>query len=144
MKTNHTFKWLMLASMLLVMGACQQEELTVESTEEGEKESLQEIAVSEAEIDDVLQTWSEAESDRLDMNSGGRASRFPCATITWIPEEQTLIIDFGDGCVGPRGRFHSGKIIIKYSSVIGDDMANLIITFEDYHVNRKGISVRLN
>ena len=40
----------------------------------------------------------------------------------------------------PYGRERKGKIIIKYSTEIGDNIANRIITFEDFFVNNKGVS----
>jgi hypothetical protein len=58
-------------------------------------------------------------------------------------EAKTITLDFGEGCVGPYGRERSGKVIITYSGTFGDNLANRVITFEDYFVNDKQITGKL-
>jgi hypothetical protein len=38
-----------------------------------------------------------------------------CPVITHDVLNTKIIIDFGDGCVGPYGRERRGKIIVTYS-----------------------------
>lgn len=121
--------------------SCQQEEEVMNVADDQEEESiLESTSVSETESDDILEVMYLAESDLLEEMSGGRVEHKVCATITHDEENKQIIIDFGDGCTGPRGRRRSGKIIITYSSEVGDNIANRIITFENYFVNNKGIT----
>jgi hypothetical protein len=129
---------LLFLSMLFVVSCQQQDEVTPANDQE-EETILEDVSVNEAESDDVLEITAMAEAD-VSVSSGGRVAHLLCATVTKDIENKQIIIDFGDGCIGPRGRLRSGKIIITYSSEIGDDIANRIITFENYFVNKKGIT----
>jgi hypothetical protein len=124
----------------LAMLACEKEERMSQGTDEEEEKTLESASVGEDAGDDALEIATQAES-QLTVD-GGRVNSL-CAIITKDVEHKTLTIDFGDGCVGPYGRERSGKIIITYSSEIGDNLANRIITFENYFVNNKGVSGRI-
>ncbi len=63
-----------------------------------------------------------------------------CATVTRDAENHQVIIDFGDECIGPFGRTRSGKIIITYGGEFNDQMANRVISFDNYVVNNRAIS----
>ena len=74
-------------------------------------------------------------------SSGGRVAEYlACAAVSRDEEAKTIIVDFGEGCVGPHGRERSGKVIITYGGVFGDGLANRTITFEDYYVNNRNIT----
>jgi len=139
MKSTQLSKWFSLAVALVWLAGCQQEEVRTQVSDLEEQQTIETISTNDAEVDDILLTISDAELDVLGHDAGGRGRRFPCAEITWEEETQTLTIDFGEGCVGPRGRIRSGKIVITYNSELGDQLAELTITFEDYFVNKKGI-----
>ncbi|MEM7298140.1 MAG: hypothetical protein AAF391_07725 [Bacteroidota bacterium] len=58
-----------------------------------------------------------------------------CAAITHDEENNTLTIDYGDGCEGPRGRVRAGKIIITYDSRKLEPGSFRQATFEDFSVD---------
>ncbi len=121
----------------LIAVACDRDERLSQGSEEEEEQAVESTSVGEDASDDALEITALAEA-QLTVD-GGRVTTL-CATITKDVENKKIIIDFGDGCVGPYGRERSGKIIIAYSSEIGDNIANRIITFENYVVNNKGVS----
>lgn len=52
------------------------------------------------------------------LNTGARVSEddvLDCATITHDEVNNTLTIDYGDGCEGPGGRIRAGKLVITYN-----------------------------
>lgn len=120
---------------LFVFTACQDDDTNGSATEE--EQILESVSVDENETDDVLQIAYIAEAD---VSSGGRVATTLCATVTHDEVNKQIIIDFGDGCVGPYGRTRSGKIIVTYSTELGDNIANRIITFDEYFVNNKQIT----
>jgi hypothetical protein len=78
-----------------------------------------------------------------DAISGGRSlnSHLPeCAEVSLDSENKKVTIDFGDGCIGPFGRERSGKVIVSYGGEFNDQMANRVITFENYFVNNRQIT----
>lgn len=119
------------------MFSCEDSEKN-QGSELEEEQTLETVSVGENESDDALEVVYLAEKDI--ESSGGRIASNLCAVITHDEVNKTITIDFGDGCTGPYGRERRGKIIIQYSSEIGDSLANRIITFEDYFVNNRGIS----
>lgn len=126
---------LFVAAMLLV--SCDNN-ADQQGTETEEEQTLESASISEDETDDVLEITYQTETELV--SAGGRVRTTTCAEVTNDKENNIITIDFGDGCVGPRGRERSGKIIIAYSHEIGDSLANRIITFENYVVNNKGIT----
>ncbi len=62
-----------------------------------------------------------------------------CATISAENEKgifpNTITIDFGEGCTGPKGRVHAGKIIIVLSDSLHHQGATRSVTFEEYTVD---------
>ncbi|MEJ7643363.1 MAG: hypothetical protein WKF87_02100 [Chryseolinea sp.] len=116
--------------------ACDYEDRLSQGTEDEEEQALVSASVGEDASDDALEITTQAEAQFA--VDGGRAASF-CGTVTKDKENKILTIDFGDGCVGPYGRERKGKIFIAYSSTIGDNLANRIITFDNYFVNNKGV-----
>jgi len=127
----------MIASALTLAG-CDPQENFQQGTDEEEEQTMEAAAVGEEATDDALEIAYQAEVD-LVASPGGRKSSSVCPVITHDRENKKIIIDFGDGCVGPHGRERSGKIIVTYSHILGDSVANRIITFENFFVNHKGI-----
>ena len=123
---------------IIILVSCDREESFNKGTEQEEEQVIESASISEDASDDVLEIASQAEAELV--ASGGRVASKLCATVTHDKANKTVIIDFGDGCVGPYGRERKGKIIVKYSSVIGDNIANRIITFDGYFVNNKGVT----
>jgi hypothetical protein len=134
-----SLKMLVLCSALCFVQACDDEKETP-MTEEEEVEIAQESNDAENTMDEDVQDFegmvAESESD------GGRIAE-ACVVVTRDSEAKTITLDFGDGCVGPHGRERSGKVIITYGGEFGDNLANRVITFEDYFVNDKQITGRI-
>lgn len=130
----------MLILMTSCFQSCQQEEKPTIANDQEEEAVLETISTTDIESDDIDEITNLAEADVMDGMSGGKKIHLLCAIVTRDEENKTITIDFGDGCKGPRGRTRRGKIIIAYSSEIGDNMANRIITFENFYVNNKGIT----
>ncbi len=104
----------------------------------GDEEAIIEnTAVGDNETDDASQVSYTAEFD----SKGARSERTlpACAVVTNDKTAKILTIDFGTGCIGAYGRTRSGKILIAYTTTIGDSLANRIITFENYKVNNKSV-----
>lgn len=63
-----------------------------------------------------------------------------CADVTVSPNDstypKTITIDFGDGCLGPDGKFRKGAIIIHLTAPIRQSGAVMTITFRNYYLNR--------
>lgn len=76
----------------------------------------------------------------LYFESGGRIaedenSPIRCAVKTHDKENKTIIVDFGEGCIGKNGRERKGKIIISYTDRKFVPGAVHTITFEDFYVD---------
>lgn len=123
---------------IILLSSCDRDESFNQGSEQEEEQTVESASVSEDASDDALEIASQAEAQLV--ASGGRTGSELCATITHDKQNKTVIIDFGDGCVGPYGRERKGKIIVTYSSIVGDNIANRIITFDGYYVNNKGIT----
>jgi len=123
----------------LMLMACDPEDSLRQGSDEEEEQTLESASVAEDATDDALEVAYEIEADLATLE-GGRKNTGDCPTVTKDTENKKIIVDFGDGCIGPHGRERSGKIIIAYSGEIGDSIANRIITFENYFVNNKGIT----
>ncbi len=111
-----------------------------------------------AEIDDATyEAESIAQSDFEDIdditsnimgiaegNTGGRIAnveddRCRCAEVTHDKENNTITIDFGDGCKGPNGVVRSGIIFITYHGRRFVPGSYWTVTFRNYYVNRRHI-----
>lgn len=137
MKTRFLKSIYTIVIMAMLAAACDQEDRLSQGTDEEEEKAVESSSVGEDASDDALEVASQVEVELT--SSGGRVSS-TCATVTNDTENKILTIDFGNGCVGPYGRTRKGKIIVAYSSVIGDSTANRIITFDNYFVNNKGVT----
>lgn len=122
----------------ILVTSCDKEDNLNQGSEQEEEQVIESASISEEATDDVLEIAALAEDELV--ADGGRNNADLCAVVTHDKENKTVTIDFGDGCVGPYGRERKGKIIIKYSSEVGDNIANRIITFENFFVNNKGVS----
>ncbi len=122
------------------MTACEENKEEPQADVQEELEVAQQTSLSESLSEEDV-SFSYLAGDAV-SSSGGRliSDHLRCAEITHNKETNTVIIDFGEGCVGPYGRERSGKIIITYSGAFNDRMANRVITFEDYFVNNRQIT----
>ncbi len=77
-------------------------------------------------------------SGRTD-SSGNR-----CFTVTITPLTpgvfpKTIVLDFGNGCVGPGGRVRKGKIITVYTGPMVAPGSKATTSFENYYVDSNKI-----
>lgn len=124
-----------------LMIACDNSDELGLGTDSEEETAIESSSVGDDASDDVLEVSYQAEKDLT--SSGGRRASNICGEITKDEVNKVITIDFGDGCVGPHGNTRKGKILISYSSEIGDSVANRIITFENYFINNKGITGKI-
>jgi hypothetical protein len=92
------------------------------------------------EIDDITSnSMIIAEGSIGGRITGMDDDRVHCAVITHDKENKVITIDYGDGCFGPHGVFRSGKIIINYSGKRFVPGSYWVVTFEEFHINRRHI-----
>jgi hypothetical protein len=132
---NKLFNALAAAISLSFLISCNEGDAVTPVSEEEEKELAQLIGRQ----DEVLDAEQFAIDDVIDEDEGGRLAA-DCAEVTRNESGKTITIDFGSGCTGPYGRQRSGKVIITYGGVFGDNLANRVITFSNYTVNGKQIT----
>jgi hypothetical protein len=135
---------LWLATALLIgFSACNNDEtltdtdLLVEETESFEDE--QDTQEGLDDVSDVFDVLTLAQ-----INEGGRVlesdtlppdSSYVCAEIIHNRREKTIIINFGDGCIGLDGVLRSGQIIITYTGHFLLPGSVITKTFRNYFVN---------
>jgi hypothetical protein len=86
------------------------------------------------DIDNLVE--DDAKENGLTTRSAKNNSNLPsCAERTSIDTSDGKIVtlDFGDGCVGRRGKEFAGKIIIEY--IRTDDDYSKSVTFEDFTID---------
>jgi len=123
----------------VILTSCDRPEELQQGSDAEEEAALESVSIGEEAADDALEVAYETEVSLASASTGRAGGGTACAVVTHDTANKKIIIDFGDGCVGPHGRMRSGKIIITYSSELGDSIANRIITFENYFVNHKGV-----
>jgi hypothetical protein len=131
-------KLLILASCLAVAGCYKEysEDFADEET------IVQNAAIGQQLADDALDIVYQAEY-LLKKLPGGTKS-FPtstrtCGTISDDAINKILTIDYDTGCVAAYGGTYSGKIIVAYSSTLGDTLADRLVTFDHFVVNLKKV-----
>ena len=85
---------------------------------------------------EYLQNELEETVDEI-METRGPGDDCVTFTLTNPPGEfpNTLIIDFGDGCEGPRGHVKSGMIIVEQSAPMAELGAERVVSFKDFFVD---------
>jgi hypothetical protein len=122
-----------LASSVLLY-SCKDDE-TVDLSAQEEVGVVQQTTVADNSVDEELEAFDES----IVASEGGRLREDECPTVTRDEGAKTITLDFGTSCIGRYGRERSGKVIITYGGVFGDDMANRTVTFDNYFVNNKQI-----
>lgn len=138
----------------VMLFSCQKESSLAdqEVSEEQAASYSEETMAAEASFDDagdIALTAADEENNAsvYGMNGRGffptfaelRAAIGDCATITITPNDstypKTIVIDFGDSCVGYDGKLRSGAIILHLTGPIRRPGSVLTITFRNYFVN---------
>jgi len=103
--------------------------------------------------DDVALTAAEEESLASTGETSGR-NYLPgfeelrlrignCATITVTPNDstypKTVLIDFGNGCLCPDGKWRKGKLELHFTAPIREYNAVVTLTYIDFFLNRVSI-----
>jgi len=128
-------------SGLLLFAACEKEDsLPIAQLNETE-ETSQEVDLNSTmvDIDEVISSG---------FQRGGFANRTLASLeedlcekvrIEWLPNDRKMIIDFGEGCISPRGVTRSGKIIVTYTGRYWSPGSVITSTFENYYVDDRKI-----
>ena len=121
-------------------------------TEEQATSYSEESTTAEASFDDAGDIAMTAADEENNASEFGINARFfpsfaelrsaigDCATITVTPNDstypKTIVIDFGDSCVGRDGKLRSGAIILHLTGPIRRPGSVLTITFRNFYLNR--------
>lgn len=130
-----------LALVLFIVTACQEESENPNQLSDVDIAQAENEAIAESTFEDIDDIAYES---LLLFESGGRIadgedSPIYCATKTHDKENKTIVIDYGDGCVGRHGRERSGKIVITYTDRKFVPGAVHTMTFEDFYVDGKKV-----
>lgn len=83
--------------------------------------------------------WMEDTEDLVDTQLETRSPEDDCPVLTWAAPQgefpNTLTIDFGDGCTGPKGHTRKGQIVVEQSAPMSEANATRVITFVDFFVD---------
>jgi len=138
----------------VVLYSCQKENsFGSEVTEQEAIEYSEESAEAEASFDDVTDvamTAADEEGNASEYGENGRGFQpafsalreivGDCPTVTVTPNDstypKTVVIDFGDGCMGRDGKFRKGAIILHFTGPLRRPGSVLTITFRNFYLNR--------
>ncbi len=135
------FFGLVVVSMALM--ACNQDEdlaqTIVEQTVASEDmTNAQNLAIdAEEQVDEQLELLEN------ELQGSNASSRNACVEITveqpWGIFPNTVTLDFGDGCTGPKGRTRTGKIIVVISDTLKNTGATRTLTFDEFFIDEVNI-----
>jgi hypothetical protein len=93
-------------------------------------------AIIASSFEDIDETTDEA-IERFFALADGRFHHhhLDCADVTRDTVNQTITVDFGDGCEDPRGIVRSGTILIEYGGEHREPGSYRIVTFEDFFID---------
>ena len=150
----------LLAMFSVFIFSCQKENSL--STEAPVTEAEAQLYVDESseaqasldDVDDITFTAAEEESMASEAGTGGR-NFLPtfeelrlrvgnCATITVTPNDstypKTVLIDFGNGCIGPDGKWRKGKLELHFTAPLRQPNAVVTLRYIDFFLNRASIN----
>jgi len=136
-------------AVIIISTSCQKEEENLSQLTDADLLSAKNEAVVESVFEDIDDIGFEsffylASGGRIEANDD---SPIHCATRSHDKENKTIIIDYGEGCTGKRGRERSGKIIITYTDKRFVPGAIHTITFNNFHIDGnkiEGTRIRTN
>ena len=135
MKRNYC-TYFLLSGLIVGLGACNDDnEVSIGIDESTIKAEVIMDAAFE-DIDDMV-TISMSATDGPDegRTATGHDDRLACADVTHDKENQTITIDFGDGCEDPRGRVRAGIINISYTGRRFLPGSVIITTFDNFSID---------
>lgn len=129
---------LVLFFALFITFSCDKDNEEIALTEE--EQSAYEAELSTESYFDVVESITTSAVQYADANAGGRLAEnsdpeLVCATIELLPDNNKIVVDFGDGCTGPDEKVRKGKVIIEY---VGDwlTQGGLVTTIlQDFYVD---------
>lgn len=145
-KKTASFKliWLAIGLLAFLITSCNDNSVDADTSVE-DQESVEFDSEDDFYLDDV-DDMASVQLEKETGASGGKIAedsdeRFSCAEITRTGTEEsgTIVIDFGDGCVGPRGHVRKGKIVIDFSGRRNTPGSFWTIEFKDYFINNVAI-----
>jgi hypothetical protein len=144
MKTNNSLHMIrknllyaLIAAFIFTLGACHQDETPDFSSDDTEDASLD--AIEDSYFDDADDLVGEAFATAEGSANGKKAidDRLSCATVTYEGDGSngTLRIDFGNGCIDPRGNSRSGAMIVTHNGAWDLAGSTWSISFDEYTMN---------
>jgi len=135
--------WVMIIYMIVVVIACNNEEASPDFSASDEQ-SAGFDTMDDFYFDDADDLTTDAFASSEEDTAGGRIStddRLACAVVTrtGTDDHRILIVDFGEGCIGPRGNVRKGMIRAERTGLWNTPGTYWVITFIDYFVNDVGI-----
>jgi len=125
----------------VVFVGCEEDEPNVEI----DQETVEMEALSDADFDEIDDLVAISVLAAEFPGLGARTTediaddRFSCADVTMDRESKTIIVDFGPGCEGPRGRIRSGVIRISYSGFWLRPGSEITTTLENFSIDGRQI-----
>lgn len=161
---NFILSGFIMLSLITFLFSCQKDLSDVNQlTEDQASFYSEESTLAEASFDDVAdlaQIAADEENNASEYGINGRyrpsfaelrASIGDCATVTVTTDDstfpKTIVINFGDSCVGRDGKLRSGAIVIHLTAPLRRPGSVMTITFRNYyvnHVNLQGIKIISN
>ena len=127
------------ASVLIV--GCEKDAPNVEI----DQETVEMEALSDADFDEIDDLVAVSVLAAEFPGLGARTTediaddRFSCADVTIDRESKTIVVDFFNGCEGPRGRIRSGVIRISYSGFWLRPGSEITTTLENFSIDGRQI-----
>jgi hypothetical protein len=137
---KRSFKFLAtIIALTFFASSCQEDVESPGQLSEVDILAVENEAVAESAFEDIDDIGFES---LLYFESGGRIaenedSPIRCAVKTHDTENKTIVVDFGEGCIGKNGRERKGKIIITYTDRKFMPGAVHTMTFENFYVDGK-------
>lgn len=131
--------------ILMIALSCDTDPAVSPETEEDSEATLSdsEEAFFTDDADDMaMELVEDTEALSNGKTAGEGDGRLMCATVTRTGDEEsgTITMDFGDGCVGPRGNTRRGSIVIHYFGRLRLSGSYYTLTYTGYSIN--GIQLR--
>ncbi len=112
----------------LLFSSCDEEADNMPMSDEVNEETVQDVLYAQSQFDETLIVADEALSEE-DVRS--RSSNL-CADVSLDTTDNTLVLDFGEGCTSSWGRERSGKITIQYERITLFQGIAYNMTFDNY------------